>query len=119
MKIAVTASGPELSSPMDMRFGRAKYLLVVDTSDHSVKAVDNRAGMNAEQGAGIQAAQAVIDTGAEALVTGHCGPKAFRALQAAKIPVFLTQATTVEEAVAAFEDGSLNEIAAADVESHW
>jgi len=119
LKIAVTASGPELSSPVDTRFGRAKYLLIVDTSDRSVRPVDNRAGMNAEQGAGIQAAQAVIDSGAETLITGHCGPKAFRALQAAKIPVFLTQAATVDEAVTAFESGKLSEIAAADVEGHW
>ena len=102
-----------------MRFGRAKYLLVVDTSDGSVTSVDNRAGMNAEQGAGIQAAQAVIDSGANALLTGHCGPKAFKALQAAGIPVYLTQAATVEQAVTAFQDGSLTETSAADVESHW
>lgn len=119
MKIAITASGPQLSSPVDARFGRAKYLLIVNTDDLSVTAVDNRAGMNAEQGAGIQAAQGVIDNGAEALVTGHCGPKAFRALQAAEIPVYLTQATTVDEAVTAFQGGKLAQTAAADVEGHW
>ena len=119
MKVVVTASGPELSSPVDVRFGRAKYLLVVDTSDRWVTAIDNKAGMSAEQGAGVQAAQAVIDSEAEALITGHCGPKAFRALQAAEISVFLTQAETVDEAVVAFEDGKLEQISAADVDSHW
>lgn len=119
MKVAVTASGPELSSPMDVRFGRAKYLLVIDTSDHFVTAIDTRAGAKAEQGAGVQAAQSVIDAEAEALVTGHCGPKAFRALQAAEIPVFLTQVATVEDAVTAFELGRLEKSSAADVDGHW
>ncbi len=61
--------------------------------------------MNATQGAGIQAAQAVIDNKATAVITGHCGPKAFRALKAAGIEVFLAPDGTVDEAVTRFEAG--------------
>jgi len=119
MRVAITATGTELSSPVDMRFGRAPYLLVMDTSDRNIKAIDNKAGMNATQGAGIQAAQAVIDSNASVLITGHCGPKAFRALQAAGIHVYLTPDNTVDAAITAFQQGDLKHTSAADVDGHW
>ncbi|NLV72462.1 MAG: dinitrogenase iron-molybdenum cofactor biosynthesis protein [Actinobacteria bacterium] len=119
MKVAITAAGPELSSPVDQRFGRARYLLVVDVPERTLEAVDNTAGMNAAQGAGIQAAQNVIDNKATALITGHCGPKAFRALKAANIDVYLASGGTVAEAIDQFEAGKLEQTSSADVDSHW
>jgi predicted Fe-Mo cluster-binding NifX family protein len=119
MRLAVTSSGQDLNSLVDQRFGRAKYLLLVDTPDRTVLAVENRAGMDAAQGAGVQAAQNVIDNKAVALITGHCGPKAFRALKSAGIDVFLTPAGTVADAIGLFETGGLKEALAADVEGHW
>lgn len=119
MKLAITATGPELSSPIDQRFGRARYLLIVDTPERSVLAVDNQSGMNAAHGAGIQAAQTIIDNRATALITGHCGPKAFRALQAAGIEVYLTSEGTVAEAIDRFEAGQLTVSSGADVGGHW
>ena len=119
MRVAITAAGPELSSPVDQRFGRAHYLLVVDVPGRTTLAIDNLAGMNAAQGAGIQAAQSVVDNNATALVTGHCGPKAFRALKAAGIDVYLTSGGTVADAVDRFEAGELALAPAADVDGHW
>jgi predicted Fe-Mo cluster-binding NifX family protein len=119
MKLAITAAGPDLSSPVDQRFGRARYLLIVDTPERNPMAIDNLAGMNAAQGAGIQAAQSVIDNRAAVLITGHCGPKAFRALRAAGIDVLLTSEGTVAGAVDRFEAGELALAPAADVDGHW
>ena len=119
MKVAVSATGPELTSTVDQRFGRARYFLVVDTPERSVRVVDNSPAVSATQGAGVQAAQAVIDSGAEALITGHCGPKAFRVLQAAGVKVYLNAQGTVEEALSQLETGQLVEAGAPDVESHW
>lgn len=119
MRIAITATGPELTSLIDQRFGRAKYLLVVDIPERTVSAVSNHAGMNAAQGAGIQAAQSVVDNKATALITGHCGPKAFRALKAAGIDVYLAPGGTVNEAIDRFEAGQLTPAPAADVDGHW
>jgi len=119
MRLAVTATGPELSSSVDQRFGRAKYLLIVDLPERKVLAIENHAGMNAAQGAGVQAAQSIIDNKATALLTGHCGPKAFRALKAAGVEVYLAPGGTVDEAVSRFEAGGLTPAPAADVDSHW
>lgn len=45
----------------------------------------------------------------KALITGHCGPKAFRVLEAAAIKVFNTDAPTVAEALARWRAGELTE----------
>jgi predicted Fe-Mo cluster-binding NifX family protein len=119
MKIAVTAAGPDLSSALDPRFGRARYLLLVDTPFRTVQSVENHLGRDAAEGAGVQAAQSVIDRGAQAVITGNCGPKAFRALAAASIPVYLAPEGTVAETIDRFDRGQLSPAKAANVDGHW
>jgi predicted Fe-Mo cluster-binding NifX family protein len=119
MKIAVTSTGRTLESPVDPRFGRAAFFLLVDTDSGEVTAHDNAQNLNAAQGAGIQAAETVSRLGAEVLITGHCGPKAFRTLQAAGIQVVVGPEGTAAEAVEQFKAGKLTATGAADVDSHW
>ena len=119
MKIAVTATGTTPESPLDARFGRAAYFLVFDPDTKTWETVENTQNLNAAQGAGIQSAQNVAAAGAQALVTGHCGPKAFRVLAAAQIKIYTTTAATIKEALALYRGGKLTESSAADVEGHW
>ena len=119
MKIAVTSQGQELSSMIDLRFGRAKWILVVDTETGGYEAHDNTVHLNLPQGAGIQTGRNMAQLGVEAVVTGNVGPNAFRTLNAAGIKVFLAAEQTVEQAVAAFQAGQLQEIGQASVEGHW
>ncbi len=119
MKLAITATGPDLSSGFDPRFGRAKYLLFVDMPLRTFVSFENKAAMDAAQGAGIQAAQNVIDHGAEAVVTGNCGPKAFRALHAAGVPVYLAPEGTVADNLDRFDHGQFLPAEAANVDGHW
>ena len=119
MKIAITASGKTLDVPVDPRFGRASAYILYDTATKSFQAVDNTQSLNAEQGAGIQAAETISRLGVECLITGHCGPKAFRALSAAGIRIYSGASGTVAEAIAAFEAGKLVPTPAADVDGHW
>ena len=86
-KIAVTSEGPTLDDALDPRFGRAGGFIVVDPQTPEFEYVDNGASQAMAQGAGIQAAENVARAGAEALLTGYVGPKAFMALQAAGIKV--------------------------------
>ena len=83
MKIAVTSTGTELTSDMDPRFGRAAYFLIVDPDTLEFEPVENSQNINLPQGAGIQAGKTVADKNVDTLITGNCGPKAFRTLQAA------------------------------------
>ncbi|MFA6631144.1 MAG: NifB/NifX family molybdenum-iron cluster-binding protein [Kiritimatiellia bacterium] len=119
MKIAFSTSGNDLNAPLDTRFGRAAKFLIYDTESQSVTLVDNTQNLTAAQGAGIQSAQNVAASGAQALVSGHCGPKAYRVLSAAGIKTYTSNAATVADALAQFQAGALTELKAADVEGHW
>lgn len=119
MKIAFTTSGESLEAPIDIRFGRAPKILVYDLDTGGFEVTDNTQNLNAPQGAGIQAAQNVARTGAKHLVTGHCGPNAFKVLSAAGITIYTTDAPTISEALERFRSGSLTPANSADVEGHW
>ncbi|MFZ0450881.1 MAG: NifB/NifX family molybdenum-iron cluster-binding protein [Desulfatiglandaceae bacterium] len=121
MKIAVTAKGTDLDAAVDPRFGRAAYILIVDSETFAFRLVDNQANVNAFKGAGIQAASSLSEQGAEVLLTGYCGPNAFKTLAAAKVKVAndANVYATVREAVEAFTQGKLPYASEANVEGHW
>ena len=119
MKIAITAEGKELSSEIDLRFGRAKVLLVVDTDTGDFQAHDNTVNLNAAHGAGIQAGQDIANLGVEAVITGNVGPNAFKTLNAANVKVFLAEKQTVQQAIDSYKAGELKEVDQANVEGHW
>lgn len=119
MKVAFTTAGQDLDAALDRRFGRAAKFLIYDLEAESFEVLENAQNLNAPQGAGIQAAQVIVASGAEALVTGHCGPKAFRVLQTAGVGIFNSGASTVREALAAYQAGEMEPAEDADVEGHW
>lgn len=119
MKLSITAQGKDLSSEIDPRFGRAKWLIVVDTETGDFQAHDNEINLNAAQGAGIQTARNIANLGVEAVITGNVGPNAFRTLKAAGVRVFLDKNHSVREAIDMFKSGSLEEVEGANVEGHW
>ena len=119
MKVALTTSGNDLNAPLDGRFGRAPKFLIYDLDANTFSVIDNQQNLNAAQGAGIQSAETVARLGSKSVVTGHCGPKAFRVLLAAGIKVYTTDAPTVAAALEQYRAGQLTEAKAADVEGHW
>ena len=119
MKLAITSTGEGMDAAVDPRFGRATYFLVIDAATKATQAVPNTVNLNAAQGAGIQAAKTVAGLGVQALISGHAGPKAFTALQAAGIAVYPVAGGTVAEALAQFQSGALKAMVQADVEGHW
>ena len=119
MRIAITATGTDVDSHVDPRFGRAQFILILDESGSIVEALDNSQNLNAMKGAGIQAGKVLSDKKVDVLMTGHCGPNAFKALNAARIKVVVEQSGTVKEALDRF---NRNEVKFADqpnVDAHW
>jgi predicted Fe-Mo cluster-binding NifX family protein len=119
MRIAVTSKGTDLQSEVDPRFGRASYIAIVDSVTGNFEVLDNRENANALKGTGIQAAKLVAEKGAKVLITGHCGPNAFRALNSAGIGVANNATGTINEAVAEYTEGKLRLSEEPDVEGHW
>jgi len=119
MKVAVTSQGKDFSSEIDLRFGRAKYLLVIDTETDDFTVHDNELNLNAVQGAGIQTGRNIANLGVEAVITGNVGPNAFKTLSTAGVAIFLAEKQTVSEAMESFKAGKLKEVDSANVEGHW
>ena len=119
MKIAVTSKTTNLDSEVDPRFGRAAYILIVDSETLEFEALDNKENVNALKGAGIQAARMVSDKGADVLLTGFCGPNAFKAMKAANIGVANNASGSVRDAVKAYLKGELPLSDEPNVEGHW
>ena len=120
MKVAITASGEDLNSPVDRVFGRARYFVITDPEETSVEVLGNSQNVNAAQGAGIQAAQQIANKCIDVVLTGNVGPNAFRALDAVSIKVyqFGNDVMTVRDAVAAWKEGRLQEVKAPTAKGH-
>lgn len=119
MKLAITSKGPHLDDAVDPRFGRAAYIIIVDPETLNFEAYDNATNANSFKGAGIQAATMVNDHGANVLMTGYCGPKAFQIIEAAEIKVVSDVTGTVKDAVDFYKRGEFEYTTAANAEAHW
>jgi predicted Fe-Mo cluster-binding NifX family protein len=119
MKIAVSASGPGLDAQVDPRFGRAPYFLLVKPDNMEFEVVTNKQNLQAAQGAGIQAAATVAGCRPDAVITGHCGPKAYNTLVAAGIPVILGVEGSIREVVQQYQQGKLLPAPGPNAASHW
>jgi predicted Fe-Mo cluster-binding NifX family protein len=117
MRIVVSAQGENLDAPASPVFGRCPTYVFVDTETMQFEAVPNPA-MNQGGGAGIQAAQFVVERGAQAVLTGNLGPNAFDVLQAAGVPGYLVPEGTVRQAVEAFKAGRVQPMGGANVATH-
>ncbi|MDY6973606.1 MAG: NifB/NifX family molybdenum-iron cluster-binding protein [Thermodesulfobacteriota bacterium] len=118
MKVAVSAGGRDLDAPIDPRFGRSAYFIIVETDDMSFDVYDNE-NTALGGGAGIQSAQFVTSRGAKTVITGNCGPNAVRTLSAAGVEVILGQTGTVRAAVDNYSKGNLKGTAEANVPGHY
>ena len=109
MKIAVSCLGRTLEEPLDKRFGRAAYFLVIDSDTLKYSVIDNSA-QSSSGGAGIAAAQLVLDHGVEAIVTGQIGPNAMDVFKATNISLYQGVPGTAYENVVAFNQNKLTPI---------
>ncbi len=118
MKIAVSSCGIFLDSPIDPRFGRCDYFVIVDTYDMSFEVIDNESN-ELTQGAGVQSAHFVISKGVQAVITGHIGPNAIRALSAAGVEVVLCQTESIREAIEKYQKGVIKSVNGPSVRDHY
>ncbi|HDQ06331.1 MAG TPA: dinitrogenase iron-molybdenum cofactor biosynthesis protein [Candidatus Bathyarchaeota archaeon] len=118
MKICVSASSDNLDAEVDSRFGRCPYFVIVDSETMEFNAVSNDS-TNAAHGAGIQAAQTVVNMGVNVVITGNVGPNAFNVLSASGIRIVTGASGSVREAVEKYKKGQLKEIGNPTVGGHF
>jgi predicted Fe-Mo cluster-binding NifX family protein len=119
MRIAISAQGPDMSSRVDPRFGRAAWFIVYDTDTSTFEVLENSESAGATQGAGIQTAQLVAHQSVDLVVSGNMGPKAFEALRAAGIKMVAWDNGTVAEAVELIRSGHFQALGTANARGHW
>ncbi len=120
MKYAISLRERSLDAIVDPRFGRAQMFALYDSVNDSCTWHGNTQNLQAAQGAGIQSAQNIVNLGAEAVITGHCGPKAFRVLNAAGVKIYnVSGQMSAREAIKQIENGNIKPADNADVEGHW
>ena len=117
MQIAVSATDSTMDSQVDTRFGRCNYYVFVDTESGDVEVQENEAAMSGS-GAGIQAAQFVVEQGADVVISGHLGPNAYQVLNAGDLKLYQASGMSVQEAVDALEAGTLTEMGDATGPAH-
>jgi len=119
MKIAITSAGNDLTAEIDPRFGRAENFIIINPETMEYNVVENTQNLNLPQGAGIQAAKTIVDNNAEVLITGNCGPKAFKILDKAGIKIIIGATGRIVDAVQQFKNDELKTTDSANVDGHW
>ena len=110
-RIAISATGITLEAEVSPVFGRCAAFILADPDTLDFEALPNPA-QHAAGGAGVQAAQTILRQGAQAVLALDLGENAFRVIHAAGIPIYRVQGTTVREAIAAFNAGTLTQLEA-------
>lgn len=103
------------NSLLDSRFGRAGGFMVYDNENGSWHWLDNTQNVHSVSGAGIQAAQTMINAGISVFIGVHLGPKAFVVFNQAEIKLYQgTSGLSVQENLDQYEKGLLNIISEAN-----
>ena len=111
MKIAITASKPDLSSPVDPRFGRCPYFIITEVKDNKIGEIEIIKNKNIDQtgGAGISTAQLMAEKDINVVITGNVGPRALDVLNQFNIEVY-SEEGTIKDVLQKLIDGKLKKI---------
>lgn len=112
MKICITSLEEDINSPIDPRFGRARYFIILDEKGNIQKVITN-AGSESQRGAGVLAAQTIVSEKVDVIISGGVGPNSFNLLGASGIKMFSAVNGSVEDNFQAWKDGQLKEISSA------
>ena len=117
MKIAISANGETNESILDVRFGRCEYFQIHDTETKEVQILENL-GKCASGGAGIVAANQLIDEKIDVIITGNLGPNAFKIIDASEIKAYKCDSTSIKAALDKYNNNELEEIKIAGAAHH-
>lgn len=117
MKIVVSTSGNTNDCLLDARFGRCEYFMVYNSDDQSCSFIENE-GAQASGGAGIKAANQVVNEKAEVVITGNLGPNALEVLEKSGIKSYSCQSIAALKAIEMFQSQQLSEISIAGNAHH-
>ncbi|NLB34586.1 MAG: dinitrogenase iron-molybdenum cofactor biosynthesis protein [Elusimicrobia bacterium] len=121
MKICMSSKGMGSDAMLDPRFGRCAYFVIIDSETEKVIDEFENPAATADHGAGILAAQAVMEKEPAAVITGNVGPNASSVLHNADIKVYTFAGFegTLLEALAKFKKESPEAADGPTVDGHF
>ena len=109
MKIALPVEEKILNTPVCVSFGRTPLFVIFDTENGEFEFIDNSAAAS-QGGAGIKAAQILVDKGAKAVITFRCGENAAAVLKPAEIMLYKAVDGTAFDNIEKFRLGELSHL---------
>jgi predicted Fe-Mo cluster-binding NifX family protein len=107
MIIAIPVDENSLNTGVCISFGRAPHFMVFDTDTNKGEFYVNSAA-ESQGGAGVKAAQSIVDFGADVLLTPRCGDNAVEVFKAAGIKMYKTNDGLAMVYIKAFLKGDLS-----------
>ena len=98
-----------LGACINMSLGRTPFFLIYNTITNENSFIENSAAAS-QGGAGIKAAQLMIDNGAEVVIAPACGKNAADVLLASGVKIYKSSGCSIKENITAFIDGKLEEL---------
>ncbi|MDO4555520.1 MAG: NifB/NifX family molybdenum-iron cluster-binding protein [Lachnospiraceae bacterium] len=105
MRIAIPID--EDKSNICQVLGRAPYFLIADTNTNENELKENPA-TDAQEGAGLKAAQFIVDCKVDALITPRCGANSGEVMKEANIQIYKSEGTDYKENITAFLEKRLH-----------
>ncbi len=109
MKYILAANDEDVLANISPVFARAYYFAIYDTETKKVEFVKNEASQS-QGGAGIKAAQLVIDLNADKLIVMRLGENSYNVLKLTNIEVFLTASDSIKNIFINCENNKLNKL---------
>lgn len=109
MKIIIPINEENENTEISQSFGRAPFYMIYDTETKKTETILNPA-TESPSGAGIKAAQTIVDSGANVLLTIRCGKNAHDVLKGADIKVMEAASGSAKDNIKAYLEGKLSEL---------
>jgi len=111
MKIAISSNGKDIEGDVNELFGRCPYFIIAEIKNKKVigfEAIENISKDKAG-GAGISAAQNVVEKEVNAIISGNIGPRAMDVFRQFKIETYKGKGK-IKEVLQKFEEGKLEKL---------
>lgn len=107
MIVAIPVDKKSMDGNVSDHFGRTEFFLVFNTETDQASFIDNDA-MNAQGGAGIKAAQVLVDNNIDTLISPRLGQNAFEVINGADITIYESNGNLIDENIKALKEGKLS-----------
>lgn len=106
MIIALPTLGNTLDSSVSPQFGRTPYFCLYDLESNSVRFIRNDATQS-QGGAGVKAADMILNMGVEILIAQHVGEKALHIFNQSGIEIYVSESNHIMLDIESYKSGKL------------